>query len=171
LKDFNERYAALSTSLGALLEKKSFGLPISDSDLAATWTSVTTPKLMSCLAIHWCQCGRTCWHDFRGRHRIRILGRDQDSVYRVEAQTDDGSFFSDQMQLAEPEKASLAACETDNRKYGARLAQLLFTPKILDAYLQTRGRAMQQAVGAFGLGCGYRATVANCTSMRGSGCF
>lgn len=39
LKDFNERYAALSAILGGMLEKKSFGLPISDSDLAATWTS------------------------------------------------------------------------------------------------------------------------------------
>jgi hypothetical protein len=39
LKDFNERYAALSTSLGAMLEKKGFGLPISDSDLATTWTA------------------------------------------------------------------------------------------------------------------------------------
>jgi hypothetical protein len=39
LKDFNERYAALSTNLGAMLEKKSFGLDIPDSDLASTWTS------------------------------------------------------------------------------------------------------------------------------------
>jgi len=54
------------------------------------------------------------------------------------------------MQLAEPEKASLAACETDNRKYGARLAQLLFTPKILDAYLRRADAQWQQAVGAFG---------------------
>jgi hypothetical protein len=39
LKDFNERYAALSISLTALLEKKGFGLPVSESDLAMTWTS------------------------------------------------------------------------------------------------------------------------------------
>jgi hypothetical protein len=39
LKDFNERYAALSTNLNALLEKKSFGLPVSDSELATNWTS------------------------------------------------------------------------------------------------------------------------------------
>jgi hypothetical protein len=39
LKDFNERYAALSASLGSLLEKKSFGLPVPDSDLASIWTA------------------------------------------------------------------------------------------------------------------------------------
>lgn len=39
LKDFNERYAALSTNLGAILEKKGFGLAVPDSELAATWTS------------------------------------------------------------------------------------------------------------------------------------
>jgi hypothetical protein len=39
LKDFNERYAALSTNLNALLEKKSFGLPVPDTELAMNWTS------------------------------------------------------------------------------------------------------------------------------------
>lgn len=39
LKDFNERYASLSASLGALLEKKLFGLPVSDSELTGMWTS------------------------------------------------------------------------------------------------------------------------------------
>ena len=76
-----------------------------------------------------------------GDIRIRILGKDADSVYRVEAQTDDGSFFQDQMQLAVAEDASLIASEGDNRKYGARLAQLLFSPKILGAYQQALGRA------------------------------
>ena len=76
-----------------------------------------------------------------GDIRIRILGKDADSVYRVEAQTDDGSFFQDQMQLAAAEQASLVASEGDNLKYGSRLAQLLFSPKILGAYQQTLGRA------------------------------
>ena len=39
LKDFNERYAALSTNLGAMLEKKGFGFDVPDSDLASTWIS------------------------------------------------------------------------------------------------------------------------------------
>ena len=38
LKDFNERYASLSTNLGSLLERKSFGLPVPDSELADRWT-------------------------------------------------------------------------------------------------------------------------------------
>ncbi len=38
LKDFNERYAALSTNLGAMLEKRDFGLKVSDEDLARRWT-------------------------------------------------------------------------------------------------------------------------------------
>jgi hypothetical protein len=37
LKDFNERYAALSTGVSALLERKSFNLPVSDSELARCW--------------------------------------------------------------------------------------------------------------------------------------
>jgi hypothetical protein len=39
LKDFNERYAALSTTLGALLEKRDFGLTVSDGEIAAAWLS------------------------------------------------------------------------------------------------------------------------------------
>jgi len=39
MKDFNERYTALSASLGALLEKRSFGLTVSDGDLASLWTA------------------------------------------------------------------------------------------------------------------------------------
>jgi hypothetical protein len=38
LKDFNERYAALSTNLGAMLEKRGFGLTVPDEDLARRWT-------------------------------------------------------------------------------------------------------------------------------------
>jgi hypothetical protein len=38
LKDFNERYAALSTNLGSLLERKGFGLPVSDREVADRWT-------------------------------------------------------------------------------------------------------------------------------------
>lgn len=37
MKDFNERYAALSTSLTGLLEEISFGAQISDRELAANW--------------------------------------------------------------------------------------------------------------------------------------
>ena len=38
LKDFNERYASLSTNLGSLLERKSFGLQVPDTELANRWT-------------------------------------------------------------------------------------------------------------------------------------
>jgi hypothetical protein len=38
LKDFNERYAALSTALAALIEKRDFGDTVPDSDLATRWT-------------------------------------------------------------------------------------------------------------------------------------
>jgi hypothetical protein len=38
LKDFNERYASLSTNLGSLLERKSFGLQVPDTELADRWT-------------------------------------------------------------------------------------------------------------------------------------
>jgi hypothetical protein len=37
MKDFNERYAALSTSLIGLLEDISFGAQISDQELATNW--------------------------------------------------------------------------------------------------------------------------------------
>jgi hypothetical protein len=39
LKDFNERYSALSTNLNALLEKKAFGLTVSDTEPADNWAS------------------------------------------------------------------------------------------------------------------------------------
>jgi hypothetical protein len=38
VKDFNERYAALSTNLAALLEKRDFGLVVRDRDLVARWS-------------------------------------------------------------------------------------------------------------------------------------
>jgi hypothetical protein len=38
LKDFNERYASLSTNLGSLLERKSFGLQVADAELTSRWT-------------------------------------------------------------------------------------------------------------------------------------
>jgi len=37
LKDFNERYAALSASLSGILEEISFGAHVSDDELAAAW--------------------------------------------------------------------------------------------------------------------------------------
>ena len=37
MKDFNERYAALSTSMSSLLEEISFGAQIPDYDLASAW--------------------------------------------------------------------------------------------------------------------------------------
>jgi hypothetical protein len=37
MKDFNERYAALSTNLSDLQDKISLNFPISESALAATW--------------------------------------------------------------------------------------------------------------------------------------
>jgi hypothetical protein len=37
LKDFHERYAALSTSLASTLEEMSFGAPVADDEVAATW--------------------------------------------------------------------------------------------------------------------------------------
>jgi hypothetical protein len=37
MKDFNERYAALSTSLSSMLEEVSFGAPVSPYELAASW--------------------------------------------------------------------------------------------------------------------------------------
>jgi hypothetical protein len=37
MKDFNERYAALSTSLASLLEEKSFGSPVSSFELTSAW--------------------------------------------------------------------------------------------------------------------------------------
>src|SRR5215510_11976113 len=81
-----------------------------------------------------------------GDIRIRILGKDADAVYRVEAQTDDGSFFQDQMQLGSAENTALIAAGGNNREYGRMLARLLFTPKIRDAYQQARARA--KAVGS-----------------------
>ncbi len=38
LKDFNERYAMLSASLAALLERRSFGIDVPDAELAQQWT-------------------------------------------------------------------------------------------------------------------------------------
>ncbi|HEX8560240.1 MAG TPA: hypothetical protein VF668_19240 [Pyrinomonadaceae bacterium] len=37
MKDLNERYAALSTSLSSMLEEKDFGVPVSNFELAAAW--------------------------------------------------------------------------------------------------------------------------------------
>jgi hypothetical protein len=37
MKDFNERYAALSTRLSTMLEHIDFGVPVSDKELAAAW--------------------------------------------------------------------------------------------------------------------------------------
>ncbi len=37
LKDFNERYASLSTALATLLENRDFGVAVADSDLASRW--------------------------------------------------------------------------------------------------------------------------------------
>ena len=39
LKDFNERYMGQSTYLASLLEKKEYGLPVSDADLVSAWMS------------------------------------------------------------------------------------------------------------------------------------
>jgi hypothetical protein len=39
LKDFNERYAALATSLSGVLEKIGFGAQVADDDLTALWTA------------------------------------------------------------------------------------------------------------------------------------
>lgn len=38
LKDFNERYASLSSALATLLENRDFGMPVTDADLATRWT-------------------------------------------------------------------------------------------------------------------------------------
>lgn len=38
LKDFNERYASLSTALASLLENRDFGMAVTDTDLAQRWT-------------------------------------------------------------------------------------------------------------------------------------
>ena len=37
MKDINERYAVVSTSLTSLLEKPSFGAQVSDFELANSW--------------------------------------------------------------------------------------------------------------------------------------
>jgi hypothetical protein len=37
MKDFNERYAALSTNLSDIQEKIGFGMKVNDSVLASTW--------------------------------------------------------------------------------------------------------------------------------------
>ena len=37
MKDFYERYAALSTTLASTLEEIGFGAKVSDAELAATW--------------------------------------------------------------------------------------------------------------------------------------
>jgi hypothetical protein len=37
MKDLNERYAALSTSLSSMLEERDFGVPVSNFELAAAW--------------------------------------------------------------------------------------------------------------------------------------
>ena len=37
VKDFNERYAALSTSLSSILEQASFGAYVDDRELASAW--------------------------------------------------------------------------------------------------------------------------------------
>ncbi|MEJ7606075.1 MAG: hypothetical protein WKF37_07360 [Bryobacteraceae bacterium] len=39
LKDFNERFAMLSTSLAALLQQKGFGIDVSDAELSSQWTA------------------------------------------------------------------------------------------------------------------------------------
>lgn len=38
MKDFNERYASLSAGLTGLLEKRGFGMPVSDTELVSKWT-------------------------------------------------------------------------------------------------------------------------------------
>jgi hypothetical protein len=76
--------------------------------------------------------------------RIRIRGpRDPDGVYRVEAQAEDGSFYTGQMQLSQPTIDTLAISEQteNNREYGERLGQLLFTPQLAAAFQQACGRA------------------------------
>jgi hypothetical protein len=37
MKDFNERYAALTTSLSSMLEEVSFGSQVSNFELASAW--------------------------------------------------------------------------------------------------------------------------------------
>jgi hypothetical protein len=37
LRDFNERYAALSATLATVLERREFGVPVSDAELAQVW--------------------------------------------------------------------------------------------------------------------------------------
>ncbi len=82
-----------------------------------------------------------------GDVRIRILGRDADAVYRLEAQADDGSFFQDQMQLGSAEETALIAAEGNNQEYGRMLARLLFTPKIMGAYQRALARAQAAGTG------------------------
>jgi hypothetical protein len=79
--------------------------------------------------------------------RIRIFGKDADSVYRVEAQTDDGGFFQDQMQLAAAEQNDLLASESDPLQYGIRLSRILFSPNIAAAYQQALGRSKASGTG------------------------
>ncbi len=86
--------------------------------------------------------GNYCWL------RIRIFGCAGDQrIYPVEAELDDGSWYAGWLKLGEEEMTELLTLETEVLDYGIRLGRLLFSEKILTAYVLARGRAREQCEG------------------------
>ncbi|HKQ76446.1 MAG TPA: CHAT domain-containing protein [Blastocatellia bacterium] len=86
--------------------------------------------------------GDYCWL------RIRIFGSSgAERIYPVEAELDDGSWYSGQLKLGEEEMISLLTLESEARDYGIELGRMLFKDMILTAYTQSLGRASSQCEG------------------------
>src|SRR5262245_3697820 len=86
--------------------------------------------------------GDYCWL------RIRIFGANgSNRSYPVEAELDDGSWYSGQLKLGEEELTELFTLESEVRDYGIKLGRLLFSDKILTAYVLALGRAREQCEG------------------------
>ena len=76
--------------------------------------------------------------------RVRIFGRkDDESPFPLEAELDDGSWFSGQFSLSTDEEAELLALEPEVREYGITLGRLIFHDEILNAYQIAVGRARE----------------------------
>jgi hypothetical protein len=86
--------------------------------------------------------GEYCWL------RIRIFGANgAERIYPVEAELDDGSWYSGQLKMGEDELTELFTLESEVRDYGIKLGRLLFNEKILTAYVLALGRAREQCEG------------------------
>ncbi len=86
--------------------------------------------------------GDYCWL------RIRIFGANgAERIYPVEAELDDGSWYSGRLKLGDEELTELLTLESEVRDYGIRLGRLLFNDSILTAYALALGRAREQREG------------------------